>query len=492
MSPLLYILTLGLPLLSGASSPSVQPDLSADTLSAAKQACAALRQTLGPSIVASSGPEYTHTAADTWSLFNSRTHPTCIVYPRTSTHVQAAMASIYQFGSRYSLQSGGHSAMIGWNSITDGVLIAFSHMNSTTYDPRSKTATVQPGVHWGDALDAVQSHGVSVLGGRASDIGTGLLLGGGISFVSPLYGWSSDLIKEMDVVLPTGKMVTASETNAYGDLFQALKVGANRFGIVTRYELYVAETGTKDDKRWYGGIITFPGDQAEAFSNATAKYIRETRDPKAGLISLMNVLPTPANIAYMFYQGSSLPESIFGDFLAIPGASPAFSPLSYYDIEMLIPGNGRGNGNQFGGSAWVGDEATYWAGYQKLQSFAAQYGSKLHGAFLIVSPIPEVQWRASRNGKSLVGNPGVSYGAINYNLVYPAGVSTLPADADAGFQRMLQEAAQSKGLPLYVNECHANQEVFATYEHYNLLKNIYAKYDPSRFITKHMLGPKGL
>ncbi|CAK5284573.1 unnamed protein product [Mycena citricolor] len=476
MSPLLHILTLGLPLLSAGSSPSVQPDLSADTLSAAKQACAALRQTLGPSIVASSGPEYTHTAADTWSLFNSRTHPTCIVYPRTSTHVQAAMASIYQFGS----------------SITNGVLIAFSHMNSTAYDPHSKTATVQPGVHWGDALDAVQSHGVSVVGGRASDIGTGLLLGGGISFVSPLYGWSSDLIKEMDVVLPTGKMVTASETNAYGDLFQALKVGANRFGIVTRYELYVAETGTKDDKRWYGGIITFPGDQAQAFSNATAKYIRETKDPKAGLISLMNVLPTPANIAYMFYQGSSLPKSIFGDFLAIPGASPAFSPLSYYDIEMLIPGNGRGNGNQFGGSAWVGDEAAYWAGYQKLQSFAAQYGSKLHGAFLIVSPIPEVQWRASRNGKSLVGNPGVSYGAINYNLVYPAGVSTLPADADAGFQRMLQEAAQSKGLPLYVNECHANQEVFATYEHYDLLKKIYAKYDPSRFITKHMLGPKGL
>lgn len=59
----------------------------------------------------------------------------------------------------------------------------------------------------------------------------------------------------MDVVLVTGELVTVNATNQYADLFRALKGGANRFGIVTRYELYPAHTGTKEEKNWYGGSI---------------------------------------------------------------------------------------------------------------------------------------------------------------------------------------------------------------------------------------------
>ena len=88
-----------------------------------------------------------------------------------------------------------------------------------------------------------------------SDVGTGLLLGGGISYIAPLYGWSADSIKEMDIVLVTGELVTATATNAYSDLFRALKGGANRFGIVTRYELFPVRTGTKEQKNWFGGSI---------------------------------------------------------------------------------------------------------------------------------------------------------------------------------------------------------------------------------------------
>jgi hypothetical protein len=50
-------------------------------------------------------------------------------------------------------------------------------------------------------------------------------------------------------------MVTATATNAYKDLFRALKGGANRFGIVTRYALYPVHVGTAADKNWYGGLI---------------------------------------------------------------------------------------------------------------------------------------------------------------------------------------------------------------------------------------------
>lgn len=59
----------------------------------------------------------------------------------------------------------------------------------------------------------------------------------------------------MEVVLVNGLAVTATANNQYADLFRALKGGANRFGIVTRYELFPVHTGTATDKHWYGGTV---------------------------------------------------------------------------------------------------------------------------------------------------------------------------------------------------------------------------------------------
>jgi FAD/FMN-containing dehydrogenase len=90
--------------------------------------------------------------------------------------------------------------------------------------------------------------------GRRS-VGTGLLLGGGLSFLSPAHGFAADSFIEVDVVLVNGQFVTATATNEYSDLFRALKGGGNRFGIVTRYEVRAVHTGTQDDKNFFGGTI---------------------------------------------------------------------------------------------------------------------------------------------------------------------------------------------------------------------------------------------
>ncbi|KAJ7136833.1 FAD-binding domain-containing protein [Mycena epipterygia] len=438
-------------------------------------ACAAIRLALGSSIVESSGPEYDATATGPWSLFNSLDRPTCIVYPRTALHVQIAMGSIFLFKSHYAVQAGAHSGMVGWNSITKGVLISFSHMVDVSYNSATDTITLQPGVHFGDAMTAVQSYGVSVIGGRAKDIGTGLLLGGGISFVSPLYGWSADLIKEMDVVLVDGQLVTATATNTYSDLFIALKGGANRFGI-------------------------YPGSSSVALSNASAKYIREVSQKLThftpGLIVLMNTInlaAADANIIYLFYKGTSLPTTIFGDFLSIPSTSQSLSPLSYFDIEALIDGSARGNGQQFGASSWVGDEATFLNGYNHLINFTTTFETQLSAAYMIISPIPRSQWTAAgATTPNAIGNPGVAYATINFNLIYPSGVTIKPPNVNAGFKFLLSQTPPSPGLPLYINECDASQHVYATYPNFATLQTTYHKYDPTRFNVKHTAGPIGL
>ncbi|KAF7335888.1 FAD-binding protein [Mycena sanguinolenta] len=466
--------------------------------SAASSACDAILHALGSSVVQSSGSEYNATTQDTWNLFDTLDQPTCIVYPHTVSDFQVAMADNFRFGSHYAVQAGAHSAMVGYNSITDGVLISFANMTSTTYNSQTGTVTVQPGVRWGEAMAAIEHLGLSVLGGRASDIGTGILLGGGISYIAPLYGWSADSIKEMDVVLVTGELVTATATNAYSDLFRALKGGANRFVVVTRYELFPIHTGTKEQKNWFGGSILYPASSSIALLEASARYVRENTDTKAGFIAIMNTIPSDVTTTvYLFYNGLSLPHSIFGEFLSIPNTSVSLSPLSYFDISNLVPGNARGNGQQFGAAS--------------SEAFAAD----LFTSDLVISPIPRSQWKATKTGANAIGDPGVAYAAINYHLVHNAGVTVQPPGIQAGFELLLEQcvisflpyffhlasgvlippthrASSSPGLPLYINECDVSQNVFKTYPSFAVLQKTYAKYDPSRFNVEHTTGPIGL
>jgi len=82
------------------------------------------------------------------------------------------------------------------------------------------------------------------------------LLGGGLSYLSPAHGFGCDNYRSLDVVLPSGELVTATKTNQYSDLFRALKGGGSRFGIVTKFEIHAIHSGTAADKTWYGGTIT--------------------------------------------------------------------------------------------------------------------------------------------------------------------------------------------------------------------------------------------
>jgi hypothetical protein len=79
-------------------------------------ACSLLQQELGTTIVQSSGSaQYDAGVAHAWNFFNEVIEPSCIVFPSATADVQTAMRTIFQTGSRYAVQAGGHSAMIGWN-----------------------------------------------------------------------------------------------------------------------------------------------------------------------------------------------------------------------------------------------------------------------------------------------------------------------------------------------------------------------------------------
>ncbi|KAL0565080.1 hypothetical protein V5O48_016951 [Marasmius crinis-equi] len=476
---------------------------SSDVSNTAEQTCVTLQQTLGPDIVQfRSTKAFQETVNGTWNLANAELLPFCVVFPKNTTVVQSAMKTIFENQVNYAIQSGGHSAMKGWNNVQDGVLIALSEMKEVSYDPEKDTITIQPGVRWGEALSILEPFGVAPVGGRQSDVGTGLILGGGLSFLSPSHGFAADSIKELDVVLADGTLVTATATNPQSDLLRALKGGGNRFGIVTRYELYPVHTGTKDDKQWVGGAIQYPSNSAEVVLKAMAHYVRDVTDPKAGMapymhqtrkplvnppfsVTLLTLLADTSDIivtAYLFYNGTELPQNIFGEFLSAPRSSANISRLSYFDIaNFLPPGNDTGRGERFGASAVLGDEDMFVNVYRLWSKYVSRFREEYGFMVLAFTPIltPQIQVGRDRGGNA-IDPPLVSYAAIQVSEPLPLGVAEPSGDADEAKVQLLAQLGRPDDIPLFLNECDLRQNVYESYGDYEFLKRTYAKYDPSR------------
>nr|AGK29874.1 FAD-binding protein [Volvariella volvacea] len=472
----------------------------ADGPAGATSTCNRLAGELGTAVVVTSGDDYNNASADTWSLFNAEARPSCVVLPRNANHVQVAMQAIYEDKVRYAVQAGSHSAMRGWNNVNRGVLISFDYMKEVSYNSAKNTVTLQPGIHWGEAITALEPYGITIMGGRLGDVGTGLLLGGGLSYLSPAHGFSSDAYVELDVVLVDGTLVTATATNQYSDLFRALKGGANRFGIVTRYEVTAIETGFSGSKNWYGGLIAFADDAAPALLEATAKYVREVNDPNAALLvvlgyQVLNGELFPAHAITPIYRGPSLPTDVFGDFLSIPSVFQQVGPLDYSEVASILgAGADRGTGQLFGASAFTGDNVTrYHSAFTHWQNFTQTFKDELSGVVLAFTPVADSQILAGRaRGGNVIDPPLGGYAAVQFHTQHLPGVTVVSPELELGRKLYLSQIPRSPGLPLYINECDASQDVFSTYGQYEFLKQTYKKYDPTRFNVRFTDGPRGL
>ncbi|KAJ7706699.1 FAD-binding domain-containing protein [Mycena rosella] len=452
--------------------------VSANTTTTGSQlACRTLSTGPLSTFVKSSGAEFQAGAASAWNLLNVELTPACIVFPETTEHVSIAMTAIHSFKATYAIQSGGHSAMQGWNNVQAGVLIHFMNMRNISHDQASSSVTFQPGLTWGEALDALEPLGVAVAGGRVSDVGTGLLLGGGLSFLASAVGYSVDTLREVDVVLVTGKIVTATVDNEYADLFRALKGGANRFGI-------------------------YDNSSAEVLLEALARFPKHVDDPKAAfMFSFLNSFSdgviTPSIMLTAFYEGTSLSNSSFGDFLAIPSIQTNLTALSYYDISNIIADEGPPPVVElYGASVLQGsdDVVPYREIFALYTQFCQTAKDELAMTTLSFTPVMDSQIKAGRaRGGNAIDAPHGGFHLVQFSLSLPP-VQKISALAwlQPGRPSSTSEAPRTPGLPLYVAESDKNQHVFETYGGYEFLKQTYRKYDPERFNVQYTDGPIGL
>jgi hypothetical protein len=67
-------------------------------------------------------------------------------------------------------------------------------MNEISLSQDKKIASIGPGNRWGAVYKKLAEYGLVVIGGRASDVGLGLVLGGGISHHSNIYGFACESV----------------------------------------------------------------------------------------------------------------------------------------------------------------------------------------------------------------------------------------------------------------------------------------------------------
>lgn len=200
-----------------------------------------------------------------WAQQECEALPSCVLRPRTAEELSSAVKILkseydarrsqadYRATGVFAIRSGGHAVPSGAASLRDGVVLDLSNFSEIYLSEDRKTATIGTGARWGEVYETLAVDGVCVVGGRDRHVGVGgLTLGGGLSFYSSHYGMVCNNIDTYEVVLASGDIIQASQTEHVA-LWRALKGGSNNFGIVTRFT-----ARTFPAARLWGGYLYMP------------------------------------------------------------------------------------------------------------------------------------------------------------------------------------------------------------------------------------------
>ena len=279
-----------------------------------------------------------------WSESCTLLTPSCIIFPTTAAEVATVVGILKNNDEDFAVKSGGHNPNKYWSSVEDGPIISTARLDHVLLNQQTGVLQAGPGNRLDGLAAELDGTGWTFVGGRIGNTGIGgLILGGGLSYMSAQYGWSASSVKEYEVVLADGSIINVNE-DEHPDLFVALKGGGNNFGIVTSYKLQTYRQGDV-----YGGNLVFLRTKQtdEKLLKAVRDFTEYNDDPKAAVIltaERANLNAIDTWIAFLFYDGVDVPENIFKNFT---DAAPFLNTLRR-----------RSYANMIGLSNWVVVEAS--------------------------------------------------------------------------------------------------------------------------------------
>ncbi|KAI0539966.1 hypothetical protein GGR58DRAFT_194095 [Xylaria digitata] len=284
-----------------------------------------------------------------WSTSCIALKPSCILFPTSAAEVSVILQTINEGDENFAVKSGGHNPNNYFSSVDGGPLISTARLDQAVLDTQTGVLRMGPGNRLDGIAEKLQGSGWTFVGGRIGNTGTGgLILGGGLSYMSTQYGWAASSALEYEVVLANGTIVTASQTEN-ADLAKALKGGGNNFGIVTTYTLQTYRQGNiwggnvifLHNKKVASNLLRAVRDFTEYNTDARASVI-VTAERSTGLVipDIIDIELIDTWILFLFYDGPTPPADIFRNFTEA-------------GVPILNTAKTRTYSDFIGGSNWV-------------------------------------------------------------------------------------------------------------------------------------------
>ncbi|KAF2710660.1 FAD linked oxidase-like protein [Pleomassaria siparia CBS 279.74] len=420
--------------------------------------------------------------------------PTCILLPHNKNDVSLALQTIRFLKIQFAIRSGGHSPNPGWSSINKpGVLLDLQKLDEISVSEDKKVVSLGPGGRWGKVYEALDPHGLSVIGGRIPQVGVaGVILGGGFFHFSGEYGLAADNVKNFEVVLADGSIVIANaEENT--DLFWALKGGGSNFGIVTKFDIFTIPV----HDIWYQ-VSIYTADQANACIDAFTEWQLEGSSDLKSTVAMIIGLDTIT--VGLLYSTTTASPNVFEPFNKLTPAVvavPATNGTVHSFTQILASTSStdpmrhdyRGISSGVDAQLYKDVYATW---KEKATAVHASTGANMT---FVLQPIPAGLTQASKaKGGNPLGIPEKTHqwwttlvdwaDAKDDETVRSAPIATTDA---------WRQLSQERGLEvpyIFMNDASRDQNPIASYGQQNVqrLKTIASEYDPEQVFQKLQNG----
>lgn len=156
--------------------------------------------------------------------------PALVISPATTEDIAAAIVWARDVGMGVAVRGGGHSAF----SSADNKLVLDLSLHFNEAKLHGQDIVAGGGTTMGTLLAAGASKNRAVPVGAAAGPGMGLALHGGIGWLCRRYGLTIDHLLEVEMVLPSGAVITLGPDSAESDLWWSVRGAAPNFGVVSK------------------------------------------------------------------------------------------------------------------------------------------------------------------------------------------------------------------------------------------------------------------
>lgn len=198
-------------------------------------------------------------------------HPALIAVCKNEQDVLRSLEFGQQHQLEIAVRSGNHSNM-GWGTVEDGIVIDLSQMKNVSINTDQKTAIVNAGATAAEILAATSVYGLAPVLGECGTVGSGIVLGGGLGWLSGKYGATCDNLVQARLVTADLKLLDAN-TNLNSDLFWAIRGGGGNFGVATSFEYQLHPVN-----QILGGSFVYPINKARSILKFFTEFMSSAPD----------------------------------------------------------------------------------------------------------------------------------------------------------------------------------------------------------------------